>query len=60
MKMMDRNKFFSVFGLGMLGALVSKIIPFNFNSGTKFNAKNVKVTINPLAVKRMKVDGKNV
>jgi hypothetical protein len=58
--MMNRNKFFSVVGLGMIGVLMSKIIPLRFTSGKKVNAKKVSVKINPLAVKREKVIGKNV
>ena len=60
MKVMDRNKFFSLLGIGMLGALFSKILPINLASSTKTKAKNVKVTINPLAVKRQKINNKNV
>ena len=60
MKMIDRNKFFSVFGLGMIGVLFSKIFPFSSIINTKSNVKNVKVKINPLAVKREKIGGKNV
>ena len=56
---MDRNKFFSLFGLGIIGALISKFFPFSFASGKKSKSKDVKVTINPLAVKRKKVNRKN-
>ncbi|UCH64726.1 MAG: hypothetical protein JSW63_08850 [Ignavibacterium sp.] len=57
---MNRNKFFSVVGLGMIGVFMTKIIPFKFTSGKKTNAKKVNIKINPLAVKREKVGGKNV
>ena len=60
MKRMNRNKFFSVVGLGMVGVLMSKIVPFKFTSGKKVKTKKVNVKINPLAVKRDKVAGKNV
>ena len=55
MKVMNRNKFFSVMGIGMIGVMVSKFIPIRFIHGKKKNTKNVKVKINPLAVKRGKV-----
>ena len=58
--MMNRNKFFSVVGLGMIGVLLSKIVPFKFTSGKIAKTKKVKVKINPLAVKREKDIGKNV
>ena len=57
---MNRNKFFSVVGLGMVGVLISKIVPIQFTSGKKVKTKKVNVIINPLAVKREKVAGKNV
>jgi hypothetical protein len=60
MKMMNRNKFFGVVGLGMIGVFMTKVIPFKFASGKKTKAKRVNVKINPLAVKREKVIGKNV
>jgi hypothetical protein len=60
MKRMNRNKFFSVVGLGMVGVLMSKIVPFKFASGKNVKTKKVNVKINPLAVKREKVAGKNV
>ena len=60
MKIMDRNKFFNLFRIGIIGVLITKIFPLNFISGTKSKTKNVMVTINPLAVKRKKVNGKNV
>ena len=58
--MMNRNKFFSVIGLGMIGVMVSKFIPIRFTGVKKDNAKRVNVKINPLAVKREKVIRKNV
>jgi hypothetical protein len=58
--MMNRNKFFSVIGLGMIGVLMIKIFPFRFSSGRKMRAKKINVKINPLAVKREKAAGKNV
>jgi hypothetical protein len=60
MKRMNRNKFFSVVGLGMVGVLISKIVPFKFASGKNVKTKKVNVKINPLAVKREKVAGKYV
>lgn len=60
MKIMNRNKFFSVMGLGMIGVMVTKFIPIRFTNGKNKNTKNLKVKINPLAVKRGKVIRKNV
>jgi hypothetical protein len=50
--MMDRNKFFSVVGLGIIGVLMSKIIPFRFTAIKQLKARKINVKINPLAVKR--------
>jgi hypothetical protein len=58
--MMDRNKFFSVVGLGVIGVLMSKIFPFRFTAIKKLKTKKINVKINPLAVKREKVIRKNV
>jgi len=58
--MIDRNKFFSVVGLGVIAVLFTKIFPFSFASNTKSKGKKMKVKINPLAVKREKVSDKNV
>jgi hypothetical protein len=57
---MKRKKFFSAFGIGMLGILITKFSPLKLlNKFTKEN-KHIKVRINPLAVKRQKIGGKNV
>jgi len=56
---MDRNKFFSVVGLGVIGVLFTKIFPIKFTSTKNSKKKNIEVKINPLAVKRKKVNSKN-
>ena len=58
--MIDRNKFFSVIGLGVIGVLFAKIFPFSFASNANSKGKNIKVKINPRAVKREKVSDKRV
>ena len=56
--MINRNKFFSVVGLGIAGVLFSKILPFGKRSLTKRNRKNIKVKINP--VKTLAIPAENV
>lgn len=57
---MKRKKFFSVFGLGMMGILfvkISSLKPFSKNLTIK---KKINIEINPLAVRRQKLGPKNV
>jgi hypothetical protein len=57
---MERKKFFGVFGLGVMGILVTKYSSLKFFSKNLNDKKKVNVTINPLAIKRQKIGGKNV
>jgi len=55
---MDRKKFFSSFGIGLTGLMLIKALPFKFFEKKK-NNKKISVKINPLAIKREKIGGKN-
>ncbi len=57
---MERKKFFSVFGLGMMGVLITKFSSFKLFSKNLNDKKKINVKINPLSVKRQKVGSKNV
>ena len=57
---MERKKFFSVFGLGMMGILFAKFSSLKPFSKNLNNKKKVNVKINPLAVRRQKIGSKNV
>ena len=57
---MERKKFFSVFGLGMMGILFTRFSSLKLFSKIPNNKKKIKVKINPLAVKRQKIGSKNV
>ena len=57
---MERKKFFSVFGLGMMGILFTRFFSLKLFSKNPNNKKKIKVKINPLAVKRQKIGNKNV
>ena len=57
---MERKKFFSLFGLGMMGVLIAKFSSLKLFSKNPNNKKKIKVKINPLAVKRQKIGSKNV
>ena len=57
---MERKKFFSVFGLGMMGILIAKISSLKPFSKDLNNKKKMNVEINPLAVRRQKIGRKNV
>jgi hypothetical protein len=55
----NRKKFFSSLGTGVISYFVFKAIPFSFLAKRKEN-KNVIIEINPDAVSRTKIGGKNV
>jgi len=57
---MERKKFFGVFGLGVMGILFTKFSSFKLFSKNLNDKKKVNVKINPLAIKRQKIGGKNV
>jgi hypothetical protein len=57
---MKRKKFFNVFGLGILGILFTKFSSQNISFRNLKGKKKINVNINPLAVKRNKIGGKNV
>jgi branched-subunit amino acid transport protein AzlD len=57
---MERKKFFSAFGVGIVGIVLTKIFPFSMFKNNGKDTKKIKVKINPLAVKRQKIGGKNV
>ena len=57
---MERKKFFSVFGLGMIGVLIAKFSSLKLFSKNLNNKKKINVRINTLAVKREKIGNRNV
>ena len=57
---MERKKFFSVFGLGMMGVLIAKFSSLKLFSKNLNNKKKINVKINTLAVKREKIGNRNV
>lgn len=57
---MERKKFFSLFGLGMMGALFTKFSSLKLFSKNLNNKKKIDVKINTLAVKREKIGNRNV
>jgi len=57
---MERKKFFSVFGLGMMGILFAKFSSLKPFSKNLNNKKKINVKLNPLAVKREKLGNRNV
>ena len=57
---MERKKFFSVFGLGMMGVLITKFSSLKLFSKNLNDKKKINVKINTLAVKRQKIGSKNV
>ena len=57
---MERKKFFSLFGLGMMGVLIAKFSSLKLFSKNLNDKKKINVKINPLAVKRQKIGSKNV
>jgi hypothetical protein len=57
---MERKKFFTVFGLGMMGILFAKFSSHKPFSKNLNNKKKINVKINPLAVRRQKIGSKNV
>ncbi len=57
---MERKKFFNAIGMGLIGILFVKLSPFRLFSKQNVSKRRIKVHINPFAVKRQKVGGKNV
>ncbi len=57
---MERKKFFSVFGLGMMGVLITKFSSLKLFSKNLNDKKKINVKINTLAVKREKIGNRNV
>ena len=57
---MIRKKFFNIFGLGLLGMMITRSFPIKFLSKDNERKKKIKVEINPLAVKREKPGVKDV
>ncbi len=57
---MERKKFFSVFGLGMIGILITKFSSLKPISINLNNKKKINVKINPFAVRRQKIGNRNV
>ncbi len=58
---MNRKKFFTSISLGALGFAVYNSFPMKyFSKETKLFKQKIKVKVNPLAVSRKKVGGKNV
>ncbi len=57
----ERKKFFTTVGAGFIGYFVMRSLPFKLLNKKK-NSKKTKITleVNPLAVQRKKVGGKNV
>lgn len=55
----NRKKFFSSLGMGVITYFIFKSIPFAF-PGRRKKDKYVKIEINPDAVSRTKVGAKNV
>lgn len=58
---MNRKKFFTSISLGAIGFAVYNSFPMKyFSKETKNFKQKIKVKVNPLAVSRKKVGGKNV
>ncbi len=57
---MERKKFFNAIGMSLIGILFVKLFPFRLFSKQNVNKRKIKVHINPFAVKRKKIGGKNV
>ena len=57
---MERKKFFNAIGMSLIGILFIKLSPFRLFSKLNVNRRKIKVHINPFAVKRQKIGGKNV
>ena len=58
--MMERKKFFKSIGMGMIGVALFKFFPFANKSEKRKTEKEIKVKLNPLAVRRQKIGRKNV
>ena len=59
LKYINRKKFFSSIGTGVIGYFLLKSIPFSFLAKSRKD-KNVIIEINPDAVSRTKIGDKNV
>jgi hypothetical protein len=58
---MNRKKFFTSISLGAVGFAVYNSFPMKYFSNKSVTFKSrIKVKVNPLAVSRKKVGGKNV
>jgi hypothetical protein len=58
---MNRKKFFTSISLGAIGFAVYNSFPVKyFSKENKIFSQKIKVKVNPLAVSRKKVGGKNV
>jgi len=58
---MNRKKFFTAISLGAIGFTIFNSLPFSlFSKPNEKYKSQIKVKINPLAVSRNKVGGKNV
>jgi len=57
---MERKKFFKSIGMGMIGVALFKFFPFANKSEKRKTEKEIKVKLNPLAVRRQKIGRKNV
>jgi hypothetical protein len=58
---MNRKKFFTSISLGAVGFAVYNSFPMKFFSKPSvFNNNKIEVKVNPFAVSRKKVGGKNV
>jgi hypothetical protein len=58
---MNRKKFFTSISFGAIGFAVYNSFPMKyFSKETNFFRQKIKVKVNPLAVSRKKVGGKNV
>jgi hypothetical protein len=58
---MNRKKFFTSISLGAFGFVVYNSFPIKyFSKASAFSKNKIEVRVNPLAVSRKKVGGKNV
>jgi hypothetical protein len=61
--MINRKIFFNTISAGFIGYIIAKSVLLNlfgFKSKKQSNKRSVKVNINPLAIRRKKIGGKNV
>lgn len=57
---MERKKFFSAIGFGIVGMMFAKIFSFSLFKKDVKDTEKIKIKMNPYAVKRQKIGGKNV